>query len=197
MSVRRSAPEHQTRALSISHQLQVVARSLPASVMLFALGACVYALIFITIRDFLGDKGTQVVNAFLGPILTLALTVGPYAAIRRARNKYRRTQHRPVINWGFSIPIALVLVPMLAVVYDLCYVAVWLLLNRGPAHLGELVSTATILWKTDSITAILAMAMLRHPLMTVGLLVTVLFGYYGPVSKETAALVEQINEVTR
>ena len=133
-------------------------------------------------------------NKGLSPILGLALTMGPYFAIASACEKYP-TRHRPVVAWWLSIPIALALVLTLVTLYDVCYVTMWLLLKKGPVHIGNLLSTAYEYWKTDSITAIPFAALEQHFFLAAVLFATALCAYYGSLSKEAGEIVKAANEV--
>jgi len=169
--------------------------SVPITLMLFIVAAVFVSLVQIYIVEWLAAKKWENVAGAVSQV-SVVLTLCPYAGIKWSRGT-SPIYVQPVVPWILSIPMTLVLTAVLVVCYRIVYVAVVVTINNGPSEVTNLPQILLSVWETDQPLKIILLSAASEPILTLALLITSLFGYYGPVSKETATVAQDLFNIIK
>lgn len=172
---------------------KVLLFSVPITFLVFALSSLFFVLVEIYCYKWFGAEKMDKADAFwkaISMVLPLSVTIG--FKWSRGRSKVEK---KPIVPWLLAVPMAILLTTGLTIVYGICYVAVDVATNYG---LAEAVKLPDILvkeyWKTDQIFPIAVFSVANHPLLSIALFGTMLFGYYGPLDEDLAQFWKSIFE---
>ncbi len=162
----------------------------PLTLILFTIAALFFSIVVTYMAKWAkSPEGFEQFVSYLSVVLSVAVLCG----FKWSRGK-SQVEDQPLVPWLMAVPMAVLLTITLAVLFDICWVAVLVAKNFGLSATSRLSQFMLFHWKTNHLLPIIWHCLATQPFLVIALIVSSLFGYYGPVSKEMAELVSDTFE---
>ncbi len=159
---------------------QTFFRSLSLTTVLFCASSLLFSLVEARCYGWFGTERMDNAAIFWDVASTI-LIVSVMLGFRWSRGK-AVIEKKPIVVWLLAVPVAFLFATILAMLHSICYLTANTAVVYGLAETAKVPQmVADIYWKSGNPLYEPLISFEGHPILTIALFMTVLFGCYGPL----------------